>query len=166
MRPEVIEQAAAARGVLAPALAHLRAEAVEMRLVVRDAAKLPARDQLAHGEEIAVPAAIVERREHETALLRDGCERARFVGGQRDRLVDEHVLAALQRAAREVVMCVVRRGDHDAFDGVDREQRVEVGHDRGVGVVGLSTLALARGDSGKPGRIDRLGCAIPLFRRL
>jgi hypothetical protein len=156
MRAEVEQQTAAARRVFAPALTHERTEAVEMRFEVRDAAKLAAFHEVANGEEVAVPAAVVERREEAALLCGEIGERAGFGGGERDRLVDHHVLAGFQRASREVEVRVVGRGDDDAFDVAEREQRVEVGHHGGRGEVGTGALGLAGCDGGN-GRAAAMG---------
>ncbi len=113
VRPEIVEQAAAPFGFLAPARAHERAKAVEMGFVIGDASERAAREQGFYGQEVAIPAAVVERCEQQAAGGRQCRELARLGGAQGHGLVDDDMLAGLERAARVVEMGVVGRRDHD-----------------------------------------------------
>ncbi|MGF6808701.1 hypothetical protein OKW30_003827 [Paraburkholderia sp. Clong3] len=121
-----------------------------MRFVLRDATQFHAREQIAHGQKIAIPAAVVKGREQLAARERDIGKRVGVGGAQRDRLVDDHVLAGFEGAAREVEVGVVGRRDHDAVEVVEREQRVEIGDDFRVRIVGVRALGLPGRNRGDP----------------
>ena len=161
MRAQVEQQAAATRSLFAPPLTNAGPEAVEMRFVLRDASQIAAREQVAYGHEIAVPATVVKRGEQPAAGERDVGERVGVGGAQRDRLIDDHMLAGLERAPREVEVRVVRCRDHDAVDLVERQQRVEIGDRFRVRIVGQCALGLA----GRDGR-DTRATAVLDYRRM
>ena len=122
-----------------------------MRFVVRHAPEPAAFDQRAHRHEIAVPATIVERREQQAAFFGEIGERAGVGAGKRDGFVDDDVLARVERFFGEIKMGVVGRGDDDAIEFIEGEQRTEIFDDRRVRVIGLRSLGLA-GGNGRHGR--------------
>ena len=88
-----------------------------MRFEQQDLAE-PRKD-LAHRQEIAVPAAVVEDGEHALALRRQRDQLVGFVERDCERLVDDDMLAGFERAfANGKWLCVGRRDDDEvgAFD--------------------------------------------------
>ena len=62
MRSQVVPEAAARSGLLAPTYAHLRAEAIDMRLEMLHIAQYTIRHRLLHAQKIAVPTAVLKYR--------------------------------------------------------------------------------------------------------
>lgn len=94
---------------------------------MHDAAKYAFVEQCLDGQEIAIPAPVVEDRQVE----RFPFDQLAGLGGvERERLVDHHVLAGFEDRASQRKMRIVRRGDDDQ---VDIGARVQVDR-RGVDV--------------------------------
>jgi hypothetical protein len=129
MRAQVVEHARARQILLAPALlAHLRAEAVEVRLVAVHRSEQAAAQDLAHGEEVVVPAAVMEHGQHLPARRGQARQLLALGGVDDEGLVHHHVLAREQRLLREREVRLVRRGDHHQVDLRRRQQRLRVRH--------------------------------------
>ncbi len=104
--PEVVQHPAGLLAVaaLAPGTrAHLGPPALEARLEAPHLAQAVFGEQPAHGEEVAVPAPVVEDRQRQAALLGERRQTTPLRGAGGQRLVDHHREAGLQR----------RRGQRD-----------------------------------------------------
>ena len=146
VRSQVVPQAAAGRVVLAPAVLYDGAEAVEVRMEFRHAPERAVTDQALHGEEIPVPAPVLE---HADQAARPACrvdDIARFGQRHRERFVDHDMLALRERGHRQRRVRVVRRGDHHHVDGRIGEGRVGIAHDLHVGPVRMHLAGIARDD--------------------
>ena len=127
VRAEVAEHAATGLRLLAPARLDLRPEAVPMRFEQHDLAK--ARQDVANGEVIRIPAPVVEHAEHALALLGQGDQLVRFLQRNSERLVDHDVPPRFERAFRDrEVRAVGGRYDNEVR-AID--QLVERPHARG-----------------------------------
>ena len=114
-----VEEKAAAfrrRRAFAPAVACLRAPALEARLEPVDASKLPGVQQLPHRQEVPVPAPVLERGHHQAPLGGRVDERASLLRVQRERLVDDDGQPRLERGQPEREMALVRRRDHGQIE--------------------------------------------------
>ena len=78
MRPQIIEQAGALGRIVLPALPDRRPEAVPVHFAQRHFAEAPGLHQLADGQEVAVPTAIVEGSEQALLLLGHRDQRVGF----------------------------------------------------------------------------------------
>ena len=160
VRAQVVPQAAAGAGAVAPAIGHLRAEPVEVRVQFGDFAQRAAIEQGAQREEVGVPAAVVEHAEHAA-----GC-RGRVDHGLRlgrvegERLVDHDMLAGGQRSQRKRRVGVVRGGHDDEVDRRIGEGARGIGDDMGVRMGGVNLGRIARYDSvqAQPGRARHEWC--------
>src|SRR5690606_29461870 len=79
-------------------------------------------EQLTQREEVGIPATVVKNTEHASALARKVRKRSRLGGCHRHRLVDDHVLARLERPARLPEMHLRARCTHDEVDVIACEQ--------------------------------------------
>src|SRR5262245_66234600 len=95
-RTEVVPQPGAGARALTPAIADEGAVSIEVRLEVRQLAERAARDEIRDGEEVAIPAAILESGEHAAGAPGRRCELARFVERRRERLLEHHVLPGVR----------------------------------------------------------------------
>ena len=116
MRAEIEPDPAALVRALAPAILHLRPEAVEARLQPGEAADPAACEHLVQGEEVAVPAPVLEHGEHAAARRRECRQPARVGQAQRERLVHDDVPAGAQCGLGKRRMGRVRAGDHHQVD--------------------------------------------------
>ena len=152
MRAEVEEQAVAGAGLLPGVGALQGTEAVVVGEHLDDAAERAVGEQLAHGEEVAVVAAVVEGSEEFLLCAGEGDERARIGGAAGERLVDDDVLAGFERGGGELDVGVVGRADYDEIDGGVGEGLGCRGDDAGGGVGrsgGGGALGVADDDSGE-----------------
>ena len=97
--------------------------------------------------------------QHQAELLGQGDQRGGLLGGPRQRLLDQHVLAGFQRPADEVVVGVGRGGDRDRLDPRVGERGVEVGLDPDPGVAaaevfGAALVELAEAHQAELGALD------------
>jgi len=95
VRAEVAQDAAAGPRLLAPAALDLGSEAVPVRFEQHHLAEL--RQQPLHRDEIAVPPTVVEDCERAPTLLRECNELVRLGDRNRERFIDDDVLARLER---------------------------------------------------------------------
>ena len=114
-----------------------------------DLAELVLLDQLADLVDGRAVEERVARHQHEPALLGQLDELDRVVGRRGQRLLDQHVLAGLQRALGDRIVRAGRSGDDHRVDVVAREHVVEVARDghAGSAVAGLggpAAVALAQ----------------------
>ena len=151
---EVVPQATAGDRGLAPALADLRAEAVEAGFERQDLAERAIGDEAAQREEVGVPAAVVEHREDAAGARGETGEPLRLGQCEREGLVDDDVPAGRERPAGEVGVGVVRRGDDDEVEVGSRQDGVGVRQDRRVRQVGphLGRVARRDGSEAQAGR--------------
>ena len=84
-----------------------------MRLEGDDAAEGAFGEQLFYGEEVAVPAAVVEGNGEHAFALRDAAELESLFAGRGEGLVDDDVLAGFEDAFRQREVRLVGRGDDD-----------------------------------------------------
>lgn len=101
VRAQVKPQTAAGDVLLAPAHAHFRAEAVNMRLQMLNLANRALLNNLLNAEEIAVPAAVVENGEQELLFIRQGNQVPGFLHIQSERLIHDHVFSRFQGQRRQ-----------------------------------------------------------------
>ncbi|MNS72212.1 hypothetical protein D3C72_1056130 [compost metagenome] len=146
VRAQVVQQAATRRAGLAPALADLGAEAVEVRFDAGDAAQGALCQQCFQGQEIAIPAPVVVHAEHQLAFFRQRDQALCFNAGNGEGLVDHHVLARLQGRLRQAEMRFVGRGDDDQFDRWIGKQLRGLRIHGSVRPILVHELRLARGD--------------------
>ena len=107
----------------------VRAHDAEVLAVAVDAehlAELAGVDQLLQLPDAGVVEQQMARHQHEVALGRERDELVHLGGAHRRRLLDEHVLARLERLLRERVVRRHRRRDHDGVERPVGEQLVEV----------------------------------------
>jgi hypothetical protein len=167
VRAEVEEHAVGiAAGFLPGGFAGQGTEAVEVGLVGYETAYGMFVEEFADGEEVAVPAAVVEGREDEIA----GCGKvAQFPGfgaGSGEGLVDDDVLAGEEGLFREGVVGLVGSAYDDKLDGWVGECFFDGTQDAGVRVGLRGFVAFALDDSFEPeagdcaykGRVKDLPC--------
>ncbi len=135
MGAEVHEEAVGVvAGLLPGGLAGQGAEAVEVRLVGDEAAELASVEDFADGEEVAVPAAVVEGGEDEVAGSGEVAEFLGLGAGGGEGLVDDDVLAGEEGLFCEVEVGLVGGGDDDELDGWVAEGLFDGAEDAGGGV--------------------------------
>lgn len=146
VRPPVEEDTAPRRRVAAPAargaiVQHSGRE--EKRL-----AEPPGIEPAAHGQVVAIPAAVLEDAQEGAVAITRGEHLIRLGGGQAHHLVDNDVLPRIQRPAGEVAVGVMRRGDHHEVDRALFEHRIErvVGRHAVIGLGLRAPRGVARGD--------------------
>ena len=81
--------------------------------------------------------------QHQVELLGERDQLGGLVGGAGQRLLDQHVLAGLERAADQVVVGVRRGGDRHRFDPRVGERRVEVALDPDAGMAAAEVFGAA-----------------------
>ena len=151
---EVEEHAVGGVGGLLPGvLARGGAEAVEVRLEGDEAADGGLGEEFFDGKEVTVPTAVVEGDDEQTVLFGEGGELEGLGAGGGEGLVDDDVLAGLERARGESEMRLVGRGDDDEGDGLVGEQIVDIAVDTDgwVGFGSLVARALHDGDEAQSG---------------
>ena len=112
MRAQVKPQAAPGDVLFAPAHAHFRAEAVNMRLQMFNLAERALLNDLLNAEEIAVPAAVMEYGEQKLLFVRQRNQVAGFPHVEGKRLIHNHVFTRVQGQRRQRGVRGVRGGDH------------------------------------------------------
>lgn len=98
--------------------------AIKVRLELHDAAQCAILLQLAEGEEIAVPSAVLVHADQLPGRARSLDEGGGFGGCGDEGLLDEDVLPCLQRGGAEGEMRVGGCGDDDDVDGRVGEEGV------------------------------------------
>ena len=106
-------------------------------------------EQPPDGEEIPIPAPIVEDAQHAALLARQNDERRAVVEIGDERLVDHDMLARRQCRARKRGVRLVGRGDDDQVDRRVGDQRLGVPIYSRFGKAGAHRLALRTGDCGE-----------------
>ena len=99
VRPKVIPEPGSGSWLFAPAIAHQRTEAVDVRFNKMDRPQSVISDQLAQCLKLCIPAPVVEHGKDALFFFRQCCQAAGFFGGDGERLVDHHVLAGVQRGS-------------------------------------------------------------------
>ncbi len=155
VRAKVVPQAAAGSFLFAPAIAHLRPVAVEMRMAFGHLAQRALGQQRLQGEEIRIEAPVLEHRGDAPGIARGGQHRFRFGHVQRERLVDQHVLAGGQCGNRQRRVLLVRRGDHHRVHGGVIKHLLRGGAHVHITEAAQQGVALRTDDAvqGKPGRV-------------
>jgi len=118
VRAEIVPDAAAGLLRLAPARLDCGSEAIPMRLVERNCAR-PRQDPL-QGQEIGVPAPIVEDSKYSRLPLGQRDKRVGLRRRDRERLIDDHMFAGFERGLRYRKVSCVRRGDHDEVGRIEQ----------------------------------------------
>ncbi len=162
---EVQQQAAAVRGrvALAPCVrTGLRAPALESRLVAQHVAQGAVSDQLDERQLVRVPAAVLERGQQHAAPLGVCDQLIGLRGVERQRLVDDHRQAVVDRLRGERRMRVIGGRDHDSVQVLSLSPELLGRIDElrlGVVAAGLlATLSVGGDDRGDPeawGRCDQ-----------
>ncbi|KAG1254519.1 hypothetical protein G6F68_010811 [Rhizopus microsporus] len=109
VRAQVVPHAASRAILFAPALAHLRPVAIEMRMALGHVTKRTLRQQRLQGEEVGIEAPVLEHGRDAPGIVRRGQYCFGFGDVERERLVDQHMLARRQRGDRQRRMLVVGR---------------------------------------------------------
>ena len=155
MAAEVVEQPTGVLRVtrLAPAGRELRSPPLETGLEPRDLAKGFLFQQFPQGQEVSVPAPVLEHRQQEPALGSRIDESAPFGRIERERLVDDDRELGLESRQPERNVAAVRRRDHGQIELArplpDLVSRPDHGH---AGVLAerlLAALAVAGHDHGQ-----------------
>ena len=131
-------------------------EVLTVPVQVEDVAQLAALDQLLQLHDRGVVEQEVSREEDEAALLGERDELVRLRGGERRRLLDEDVLAGLERLARELVVRRHRGGDDDGLKGVVLEQILEPARRAGARVSGSELVEQVSGEVAEPGQLGEV----------
>ena len=103
------------------------AEVLAVRVHAQELAELAGVEELLQLEDARVVQQQMAGHEHEAALTREPQQLLHLGALHRRRLLDEHVLARLERLLRERVVGRHRRRDDDGVELVVGEQLVEVG---------------------------------------
>ena len=131
MRTEVVEQAGALGRIVPSSPAGIagrkRSQCISHSI---SSPRRPDLDQLAHGQIVAVPSAIVEGGKHAFPFAGERDQGVGFGHGDGEGLVDDDMLAGLERRPGEREMLVVRRRDDDELDGRIGDQRQRIAHGR------------------------------------
>ena len=114
-------------------------------------------DQLLELDDCRVVEQQMAGHEDEVALRRERDELVDLVALHRGRLLDEHVLAGLERPLREVVVRRHRSRDHDRVQRCVLEHLVEGRRPAGVRVAALELRILALGRIAEPGEVGEVG---------
>ena len=167
VRAEVEEHAVGiAAGFFPGGFAGQGTEAVEVGLVGYETAYGMFVEEFADGEEVAVPAAVVEGREDEIACCGEVAQFPGFGAGSGEGLVDDDVLAGEEGLFREGVVGLVGSAYDDKPDGWVGECFFDGTQDAGVRVGLRGFVAFALDDSFEPeagdcaykGRVKDLPC--------
>ena len=153
VRAEVVPQAGAGAGAVAPAVGHLWAEAVEMGVHLAHLTQGAGVEQGAQGEEVGVPAAVVEHRQDATSAagrLGHGLGLGDVEG---EGLVHHHVLAGGQRGQRQRGVGVVGGGHHHQRRGLS----AAAGRKRAFSDLGLPRDVQGAGSWAARNQRDRIG---------
>ena len=118
VRAEIVEDAAALAGrrLGLPGCGGLGLPPLEPRLEAAHLAERSRVDELAQGEEVAVPPPVLEHRDATAESLGLGDERATLVGSHRERLVHDHVESSLERGVGEGGVRAAGRADDDEVE--------------------------------------------------
>ena len=117
VRTEVVPQATAGPVLFAPAVAHLRTVTVEVRVALGHVAQAAFGQQRLQGEEVGIETPVLEHGGDAPGIACRSQHRFRFGHIQRERLVDQHMLACRQRRDGQWRVLFVRRGDHYGIHG-------------------------------------------------
>ena len=120
-------------------------------------AELAVVDELLELDDGRVVEQQVAGHEHEVALLGQRDELVDLVALHRRRLLDEHVLAGLERALRELVVGRHGSRDDDRVQLRVVEHLVEARRPAGVRVPALELRVLALGRIAEPGEVGQVG---------
>ena len=158
---EVVEESTCVLRVTGLAPATRRARAASARSGTRSARPRPGRllQQPADGQEVAVPAPVLEHGQHHAALTRVADQRAALARARSERLVDDHGEPGLDRRARERDVGAVRRRDDDEIEVADTlPDLLRRAEQRRVRMVAPGTgtpLLVVRDDRGELEPLDR-----------
>src|SRR5437667_5712311 len=101
MRAEVVEESRAWTRNLAPSVADVGTIPIDARFEFDNASDEIATHRVLDGEEIAVPASVLEHGEQDVLLLRDSSEMSCFLDGDSERLVDDDIATGIHRRFSE-----------------------------------------------------------------
>ena len=113
VRAQVVPEPRSRPRPLAPPVPDLGPMPADLRPELHHVSHRAAGDGPPHAEKVAVPAAILEDREHPSDVGRQRRQPPRLAEGEGERLVHHHMLARAQRRLRQRGVAVVGRGDHD-----------------------------------------------------
>ena len=140
---QVVERPARLLGPFPPA-GDLGQMAPESRFDAVDGTEQTVADELPHGQEVAVPAAVLVDAQEPAAAERGVGEACRLRGAPGDRLVHNDVLAGLERGDPQRHVPLVRGHHHDQLDGAFAEERRGVVDDACPGVLAPRRLGPPR----------------------
>lgn len=149
MGTEIVEDAAARDGLLAPAGARDGAETVEVGFEMTDLAQPAVAQQLLQGQEVAVEAAVVVDRQEPLLAGSQGQQFLAFLRCHHEGLFHQYVLAGQQGLPGQRIVAVIRRGDDHQFGVAAGDQLAAVGVVLQPRVV-LAQLFLAAADGHQP----------------
>lgn len=136
MGAEIEEHAGTRKGLLSPGTRfERRTEAIEAAFIFSKPSQTIFIKELANGEEIAIPAAILKNAEQAANFAGEANQCVRVGGGDGERLVDHHVLASLQSLCGEVEVGGVGRSDHHEIDAGIGEEGINVAHNSGLRII-------------------------------
>lgn len=144
MRPQVVPQPGAGDIAFAPAVAHLRAIPVEVRMELHHLAQLAVFDQAPHGEEVRIPTAVLEHADDLAGLCGGVHHGASLCGIQGEGFIHQHVLAGRQCLQRHGRMGLVGRGDDHRIQRRVGQCSLQVGQHAHLAEVRLRLLRLGR----------------------
>src|SRR5438067_13595977 len=116
MRAEVVEESRAWTRNLAPSVADIGTIPIDVRFEFDNASDEIATYRVLDGEEIAVPASVLEHGEQDVLLLRDSREMPCFLGGNGERLVDYDIAAGTHRRFSERRVRFIGARDYNEID--------------------------------------------------
>src|SRR5438067_5160496 len=102
---EIVPESGPCARLLAPSGADVRPVAIEVRFEMHDLAERAARDEIFQREKVAVPTPVVKDGDDPARRVRQLHDVARLIERERERLVDDDVLAA-RSAALAIGACV------------------------------------------------------------
>ena len=101
--------------------------------------------QTTHRQKVGIPPPVLVHAQQTAALARQQRQLVGLARRRHEGLLDQHVLAGLERGARERVVRVGRRAQDDDVEGGVAEQRVQRGDVLDGGVVGGGGVVRGRG---------------------
>ncbi|MNV65787.1 hypothetical protein D3C71_1585050 [compost metagenome] len=113
MRGQIVPDTTSRTGLFAPAITHLRTEAVEMRFEIRHLTQRSFANQRFKRQEITVPATIMENRQQSPKAFCQCVQLACLRQRDRERFIHHHVLARFQRGFRQREVRVIGGGNDD-----------------------------------------------------
>src|SRR5215470_14736421 len=98
VRSQIVQNSRTRSGLFAPCISsHTRAKTIEAAVKLRNSPQHPFLENLPHGEEIAIPPAVLEHAQYSPYFFGERNQLISVRGRDRERLVDYDMLPCLQR---------------------------------------------------------------------